>query len=229
MLPSKPQRRWCCMFCEVNEDKSEFDKTGVLFAGLRICSGRQGGPNTRKVAEVLPLSVPRSEREQQSSPIKRIVSGRCSGQKFGAMARVIQPDQCEGTLLHVCTCSSVLRTGVYKKQPSCFFPYSVTSRWDRFDVQATGDGARKCRHVLYFLRPSTPSIDAGSSRPVIASPTPINTSLERQTQPKPEAGKFTTLITLHVRGNPLTESYDVCSAPCMQKSLETSQQVTRVV
>ncbi|KMP05698.1 hypothetical protein CISG_04502 [Coccidioides immitis RMSCC 3703] len=74
--------------------------------------------------------------------------------------------------------------------------------------QATGDGARKCRHVLYFLRPSTPSIDAGSSRPVIASPTPINTSLERQTQPKPEAGKFTTLITLHVRGNPLTESYD---------------------
>nr|KMM70992.1 hypothetical protein CPAG_07299 [Coccidioides posadasii RMSCC 3488] len=56
---------------------------------------------------------------------------------------------------------------------------------------------------------SAPSIDAGSSRPVIASPTPINTSsLERQTQPKLEAGKFTTLITLHVRGNPLTESYD---------------------
>nr|KMM70993.1 hypothetical protein CPAG_07300 [Coccidioides posadasii RMSCC 3488] len=78
----------------------EYDKNWRVVCGPVDLLGATGGPNTRKVAEVLSLSVPRSEREQQSSPIKRIVSGRRPGQKFGEMAWVIHPTNAR---VHCCT------------------------------------------------------------------------------------------------------------------------------
>lgn len=52
--------------CRINEDKSEYEKQGLLFAGMWIYSGGVG-PNNRKVAEVLATPRPRTKVEKQSA------------------------------------------------------------------------------------------------------------------------------------------------------------------
>ena len=54
------------MGCEVNEEKSEYDKQGLLFAGLWIYSKGQG-PNHLKVKEVLSIPTPRTKKDRQSA------------------------------------------------------------------------------------------------------------------------------------------------------------------
>ena len=54
------------MGCEVNEEKSEYDARGLLFAGLWIYSKGQG-PNHLKVEEVLSIPTPRTKKERQSA------------------------------------------------------------------------------------------------------------------------------------------------------------------
>lgn len=52
--------------CTVNEDKSEYDKQGLLFAGMWFYAGGQG-PNNIKVRELLSLPTPRTKPEKQSA------------------------------------------------------------------------------------------------------------------------------------------------------------------
>lgn len=52
--------------CRINEEKSEYDKDGLLFAGLWVYS-RGVGPNHRKVADVLATPVPRTKVDKQSA------------------------------------------------------------------------------------------------------------------------------------------------------------------
>lgn len=52
--------------CEVNEEKSEYDKQGLLFAGTWVY-GQGVGPNFHKVKEVLALPPPRTKPEKQSA------------------------------------------------------------------------------------------------------------------------------------------------------------------
>lgn len=51
---------------EINEDKSEYEKPGLLFAGLWTYHGGQG-PNLAKVQEVLAIPAPRTKVEKQSA------------------------------------------------------------------------------------------------------------------------------------------------------------------
>lgn len=50
----------------VNEDKSEYEVTGLLFAGLWVYA-RGLGPNAKKVAEVRALPIPRTKEQKQSA------------------------------------------------------------------------------------------------------------------------------------------------------------------
>lgn len=50
----------------INEEKSEYDKQGLLFAGMWIFGGGQG-PNHKKVDQVLALPAPRTKVEKQSA------------------------------------------------------------------------------------------------------------------------------------------------------------------
>lgn len=52
--------------CTVNEEKSEYEKQGLLFAGVWVYHGGVG-PNHRKVAELLAISPPRTKVEKQSA------------------------------------------------------------------------------------------------------------------------------------------------------------------
>ncbi|MCY9656363.1 Ty3/Gypsy family RNase HI domain-containing protein, partial [Paenibacillus thiaminolyticus] len=47
-------------------DKSEYEKQGILFAGLWVYSGGQG-PNYKKLREVDSLPLPRTKKEKQSA------------------------------------------------------------------------------------------------------------------------------------------------------------------
>lgn len=60
------KRRLATMGCEVNEEKSEYDVQGLLFAGLWIYAGGQG-PNHSKVEEVMRLPAPRTKKDRQSA------------------------------------------------------------------------------------------------------------------------------------------------------------------
>jgi len=51
---------------KINENKSEYDRSGLLFAGLWIYSGGQG-PNHAKVQAVQALPLPRTKVEKQSA------------------------------------------------------------------------------------------------------------------------------------------------------------------
>ena len=50
----------------INEDKSEYDTQGLLFAGMWIYYGGQG-PNFAKVRELAALPVPRTKKDRQSA------------------------------------------------------------------------------------------------------------------------------------------------------------------
>jgi hypothetical protein len=52
--------------CEVNEDKSQYEARGLLFAGIWI-SGGMTGPNLDKVKQILALPPPRTKVEKQSA------------------------------------------------------------------------------------------------------------------------------------------------------------------
>ena len=54
------------MKCTVNEEKSDYTKQGLLFAGLWIYHGGQG-PNQAKVASVLATPTPRTKEQKQSA------------------------------------------------------------------------------------------------------------------------------------------------------------------
>jgi len=54
------------MGCSINEEKSEYDKQGLLFAGMWIYHSGQG-PNHTKVQEVLALPCPKTKKERQSA------------------------------------------------------------------------------------------------------------------------------------------------------------------
>lgn len=54
------------MKVEINEEKSEYEKRSLLFAGLWIYGGGVG-PNLAKVREVLALPPPRTKKEKQSA------------------------------------------------------------------------------------------------------------------------------------------------------------------
>lgn len=51
---------------EVNETKSEYEKTGILFAGIYLF-GSGLGPNRDQLAKLLHLPVPRNKKEMQSA------------------------------------------------------------------------------------------------------------------------------------------------------------------
>lgn len=63
---AKIRRRLVLVGCEVNEEKSEYDKEGLLFAGLWIYHKGQG-PNNLKVREILSTPAPRTKVEKQSA------------------------------------------------------------------------------------------------------------------------------------------------------------------
>jgi len=52
--------------CQINETKSEYEKEGLLFAGVWVY-GRGVGPNTAKVKQVESLPPPRTKVEKQSA------------------------------------------------------------------------------------------------------------------------------------------------------------------
>lgn len=52
--------------CEVNEEKSEYEKQGLLFAGIWI-NGNGIGPNVEKLKQVYALPPPRTKVEKQSA------------------------------------------------------------------------------------------------------------------------------------------------------------------
>jgi len=52
--------------CKVNEEKSEYDKQGLLFAGMWIFGGGQG-PNHKKVEQIRATPAPRTKVEKQSA------------------------------------------------------------------------------------------------------------------------------------------------------------------
>lgn len=52
--------------CEVNQEKSEYDKHSLLFAGLWLTPSTVG-PNLAKVRELLDLPAPRSKQDRQSA------------------------------------------------------------------------------------------------------------------------------------------------------------------
>lgn len=52
--------------CEVNEEKSEYESKGLLFAGIWI-NGNGIGPNAGKLRQVLSLPPPRTKVEKQSA------------------------------------------------------------------------------------------------------------------------------------------------------------------
>jgi hypothetical protein len=52
--------------CVVNEEKSEYERQGLLYAGLWVYSQGQG-PNHQKVREVLALHCPRTKPEKRSA------------------------------------------------------------------------------------------------------------------------------------------------------------------
>jgi len=54
------------MGCVVNEEKSEYEKQGLLFAGIWVYHGGTG-PNHRKVAQLLATPLPRTKVEKQSA------------------------------------------------------------------------------------------------------------------------------------------------------------------
>jgi hypothetical protein len=60
------KRRLSDMGCEVNEDKSEYERTALLFAGVWLFTEGQG-PNLSKVRELLTLPVPTSKKDMQSA------------------------------------------------------------------------------------------------------------------------------------------------------------------
>lgn len=55
-----------CMECEVSEEKSEYERRGLLFAGLWV-TGQSVGPNHQKVRELLATPCPRTKVERQSA------------------------------------------------------------------------------------------------------------------------------------------------------------------
>lgn len=60
------KQRLQSMQCEVNEDKSEYERTSLLFAGLWLF--REGvGPNHIKVAEMCALAPPLTKKDAQSA------------------------------------------------------------------------------------------------------------------------------------------------------------------
>lgn len=60
------KRKLSLIGCDVNEDKSEYEVTTLIFAGLRISHGLVG-PNEAKVAEVLRTPPPKTKKEMQSA------------------------------------------------------------------------------------------------------------------------------------------------------------------
>lgn len=52
--------------CKINHDKSEYDKQGLLFAGLWVYH-KGVGPNHAKVEKLLSLAAPRTKEERQSA------------------------------------------------------------------------------------------------------------------------------------------------------------------
>lgn len=52
--------------CKINEDKSEYERTGLLFAGLYVHSVGVG-PNLKKVREVLAIPPPTTKKDVQSA------------------------------------------------------------------------------------------------------------------------------------------------------------------
>jgi len=60
------RRRLKSMGCAINEEKSEYETGGLLFAGLWIYSKGQG-PNFLKVKEVLSIPLPRTKKDRQSA------------------------------------------------------------------------------------------------------------------------------------------------------------------
>jgi len=52
--------------CTVNEEKSEYDKKGLLFAGMWIYGSGQG-PNHKKVEQLRAMPAPRTKKEKQSA------------------------------------------------------------------------------------------------------------------------------------------------------------------
>lgn len=65
-LTERVRRALRAMKVEVNEAKSEYEKQGLLFAGMWVYAGGQG-PNLAKVKEVLALPVPRTKVERESA------------------------------------------------------------------------------------------------------------------------------------------------------------------
>jgi len=60
------KRRLQGMGCEVNEDKSEYDKRALLFLGMWVFSTGVG-PNVAKVREVMALAFPTTKKDMQSA------------------------------------------------------------------------------------------------------------------------------------------------------------------
>lgn len=60
------KRRLAEMGCSVNEAKSEYERTALLFAGVWLFSEGQG-PNLKKVGDLLTLPVPTTKKDMQSA------------------------------------------------------------------------------------------------------------------------------------------------------------------
>lgn len=60
------KKKLLTMGCQVNEDKSEYEETDILFVGIQL-SGRGVSPNPEQVANILATPIPHTKKEAQSA------------------------------------------------------------------------------------------------------------------------------------------------------------------
>ena len=66
MRVARLRRKLRAMECEINEEKSEYDKESLLMAGIYVSGGRVS-PNTAKVQEIMATPAPTTKKDAQSA------------------------------------------------------------------------------------------------------------------------------------------------------------------